>query len=283
LLNGSLTAERSFLPQGGLNFKINEHHELFVDAAQNIRAYRGVVKGGASPFDVKQAGFDAIKGDIHPEESFTQEIGWRFRQRALETSITGYHVTFKNRLLAIQQGSAIAGNASLLANVGGVETFGTEGFLAWSPINNVKWSNSLSYNESKYLDDFSSDGVTYHSAGKRVVDAPKIIINSQLAYDDGHAFGHIGTNFLDRRYYSFVNDNYVSSYMLWDLGGGYRWHGIGPANEVTVKFSINNLFDKRYYALGDNPFPASDPNGASYNCISRCATYCISLPSAQNF
>lgn len=266
-LNGELTAEKSFLPQGGVNFKIDDKNELFADAAQNIRAYRGVIKGGASPFDVKQAGFDAIKSSIKPEESFTQEVGWRFRNRDLETSLTGYHVEFKNRLLAIQQGSAIAGNASVLANVGRVETFGLEGFLAWTPITNVKWSNSISYNESHYKDDFVSDGVTFHTAGKNVVDAPKIIFNSQVAYDDGNAFGHVGTNFLGRRYYSFVNDNYASSYELWDIGGGYRWHDLGPANELSVKFSVNNLLDKKYYALGDNPAPASDPNGTSYNLL----------------
>jgi iron complex outermembrane receptor protein len=267
LLNGSLTAEKSFLPQGGLNFKVDENNELFADAAENIRAYRGVVKGGTSPFDTTQAGFDAIKGKIKPESSFTQEIGWRFRNRELEASLTGYHVEFNNRLLALQQGAAIIGNPSVLANVGRVETFGGEAFLAWSPINFVKLSNSISYNDSKYKDNFTSDGVTFKSAGKNVVDAPHLIFSSQLSYDDGSAFANVGTNFIGRRFYTYVNDNSISSYELWNLGGGYRWKNVGPANELSVRFTVNNLLDKRYYVLGDNPIPASDAGGTSYNLL----------------
>jgi iron complex outermembrane recepter protein len=267
LLNGTLTAEKSFLPQGGINFKIDDSNELFADASQNIRAYRGVVKGGASPFDTTQAGFDAIKDKIKPEESFTQEVGWRFRNRTLESSLTGYHVEFSNRLLALQQGAAIIGNPSVLANVGRVETFGGEAFLAWSPINNVKWSNSVSYNDSRYKDNFSSNGVTYNSAGKSVVDAPNLIFSSQLSYDDSRLFGNVSTNFIDRRSYTYVNDNSIASYELVNLGGGYRWKNIGPSNELSVRFALNNVFDKRYYVLGDNPIPASDPDGTSYNLL----------------
>jgi iron complex outermembrane receptor protein len=268
LLNGSLTAEKSFLPQGGINFKIDERNEIFANAAQNIRAFRGVVKGGASPFDTTQTGFDAIKNSIKPEESFTQEVGWRFRNPTIEASLIGYHVEFTNRLLALQQGAAIIGNPSVLANVGRVETFGGEGFLAWSPIPDVRFSNSISYNDSKYKNDFTSDGVTYKTAGKNVADAPHLIFSSQLAYDDGKAFANVATNFVDRRFYTYVNDNSIASYQLVNLGGGYRWKGIGSASELSVRFTINNLLDKHYYVLGDNPIPASDAGGTSYNLLS---------------
>jgi len=268
LLNGSLTASKAFLPQAGVNFKLDLLNELFADVAQNLAAYRGVVKGGASPFDTSQAGFDAIKGTIKPEESTTLEGGWRHRNEALETSLTAYHVEFKNRLLALQQGSAIAGNASVLANVGKVETNGIEVFAALTPIPNIKWSNSASYNNSQYKDDFTSNGVTYSTSGKQVVDAPKWNGSSQVSYDDGVEFAHIGVNYIGKRYYTFVNDNSVDAYSLWDLGGGYRWKQVGPAKDVSLKVGINNLFDKKYFAFGDNPFPASDPNGTSYNLLS---------------
>lgn len=266
-LKGELTAKSAFLPQAGLNYKLDARNELFASAAKNIRAYRGVVKGGASPFDTTQAGFDAIKDNIKPESSVTLEGGWRYRDQAVETSLTLYHVTFKNRLLALQQGSAIAGNASVLSNVGKVETKGVEAFVAWQPLRNLKWSNSLSYNNSQYKDDFTSDGVTYASAGKQVADAPKWIAFTQLAYDNGVWSGQVGANYIGKRYYTFVNDNSVSGYTLVDAGGGYRWKTTGWASEVRVRAGVSNLFDKKYYAIGDNPFPASDPSGQSYNIL----------------
>ncbi|HIV72235.1 MAG TPA: TonB-dependent receptor [Candidatus Aquabacterium excrementipullorum] len=266
-LRGELTAKSAFLPQAGLNYKLDARNELFADAAKNIRAYRGVVKGGASPFDTTQAGFDAIKDRIKPESSVTIEGGWRYRDQQLETSLTAYHVEFKNRLLALQQGSAIAGNASVLSNVGKVVTNGLEGFVAWQPVRNLKWSNSLSFNDSKYDDDFTSDGVTYASGGKQVVDAPKVIAYTQLAYDNGVWSGQVGANYTSKRYYTFTNDNSVGGYTLVDAGGGYRWKSTGWASEIRLRAGVSNLFDKKYFALGDNPFPATDPNGQSYNIL----------------
>ena len=64
-----------------------------------------------------------------------------------------------------------------------------------------------------------------------------------------------------------MNDNSIASYELVNLGGGYRWKNIGPSNELSVRFALNNVFDKRYYVLGDNPIPASDPDGTSYNLL----------------
>ena len=267
LLNGQLTSEASFLPQGGLNFKIDDHNEVFADAAENIAAFRGVVKGGASPFDTSQAGFDAIKNNIKPEQSLTEEIGWRYKDKTLETSLTGYHIEFNNRLLALGTGPAVQGYSSALANVGGVETWGGEAFAAWRFLSNFKLTNSISYNDSRYQNDFTSGTTTYHSAGKAVVDAPHLLFSSQLSYDDGSAFGNFGTNFVDRRQYTYVNDNNISSYELFNLAGGYRWKNIGPSSELSVRFTVNNLLDKKYYVLGDNPIPASDPNGTSYNLL----------------
>ena len=267
LLNGELTAEKSFLPQGGINFKIDQNNELFADAAQNIRAYRGVIKGGTSPFDTNQAGFDAIKNKIHPEESLTEELGWRFRHSKLESSVTLYHVDFSNRLLALGQDSAIKGYSSALANVGRVETFGIEGFLAYNIIPSLKFTNSLSLNDSTYKSNFTSGGTTYNIDGKQVIDAPRLIFNSQLLYDDGSAFGHVGNNYIGKRYYTYTNDNSITDYNLVDLGAGYRWKNIGVSDELSVRFNVNNLTDKRYYVLGDNPIPASDAGGTSYNLL----------------
>lgn len=271
-LNGELTAAAAFLPQAGVNYKLDAANELFADVAKNIRAYRGVVKGGASAFDAKQAGFDAIKDKIRPESSVTVEGGWRYRDRSIETSLTAYHIDFKDRLLAISQGSAIAGNASVLSNVGKVQTNGLEAFVALQPARNVKWSNSLSYNDAKYKSDFTvvdsaNVATTYNAAGKQVVDSPKWIASSQIAYDNGTLSAHVGANYIGKRYYTYVNDQSVDGYTLVDVGAAYRWKNVGLASEVKLRFGVSNLFDKKYFVFGDNPFSPSDPDGSSYNLL----------------
>ena len=267
-LNGKLKASKSVLPQLGVNYKLNDNNEFFASAAQNITAFRGVVKGGASPFDAKQAGFDAIKNTIKPEESTNIEAGWRYKDKALEASATVYHINFKNRLLAIQQGSAIAGNASVLSNVGSVITNGAEAFIAFSPIEHVKWSNSISYNDSTYGDDVTTNGVTYNTKDKQAVDSPKIIASSVLKYQNNALSADIGANYIGKRYYTYTNDQSVNGYALVNAGLGYKFNNVSKSVEdIELKFNITNLLNKKYYAFGDNPYDFKDPNGTSYNLL----------------
>jgi len=120
---------------------------------------------------------------------------------------------------------------------------------------------------SKYKDDFTTNGQTIEADGKYVTDAPKLIANSQLGYDDGSVYGHIGVNYIGKRYYSYVNDASVDAYSLWDLAAGYRLKDIGFAETLNFQLGVSNLFDKKFFAFGDNPFPTSDAAGTSYNLL----------------
>ena len=266
-LNGSLTAKDSFLPSVGISFKADDSNEYFANISQNIRAYRGVVKGGTSPFDTSQAGFDAVKDNIRPEESTSTEAGWRLHTDDLDITAAVYHIDFKNRLLALQQGSAIAGNAAVLANVGSVKANGVELAVNWQFANYFSWSNSFSYNDAKYEDDFTSNEVTYATNGKQVVDSPKTIFNTELGYDNGNLSAHIGANYLAKRYYTFTNDQSVDGYTLVDIGASYQWDGLGIADQLILQAGVNNVFDKEYFAFGDNPNEAVDPTGSAYNLL----------------
>jgi iron complex outermembrane receptor protein len=259
--SGGIKADKSFLPQFGANFKVDERHELFASAAQNMRTYKGSAMED-SPFATTQAGFDAIKDNLKPETSTTYEAGWRFHQGGVATSLTAYHVAFKNRLVGIQQGAAIIGNPTVLANVGRVQSNGIEATLSLSPARNFQWFNSLSYNDSKYRDDFIDNGTLVAVSGKQTVDTPKVIASSRLSYDNGSYFGHLGANYLSKRYYTYLNDNAVDGQTLWDLSLGYRQKGSGVVSQYHVQLSISNLFNKEYVsAIGTNGFVTSDPGG----------------------
>lgn len=260
-LSGSIKASKGFLPQLGANYVIDTRNEVFAGLSRNIRAYK-VSPLEDSPFATTQAGFDAIKDSLKPETSTTLELGWRHRGEGVEASLTAYHVEFKNRLLAIQQGAAIAGNPSVLGNVGKVKTQGVEAGLILTPVRNVQWFNSLSLNDSKYENDFQDNGSLVAVAGKQVVDSPKFIAKSQIGYDNGASFGRIGVNYLGKRYYSYLNDASVSGYSVWDLSVGHRFKRVGAFDEIRVQAGVNNLFNKEYVAaIGTNGFVTSDPGG----------------------
>ena len=125
---GKVKTDEGFLPQIGVIYVINDRHEVFGDVARNARALIGSATG-TSPFSATQAAFEQIKDTIEPETSTSFELGWRFHGNAIDGVVTAYYVEFEDRLLAIQQGSAIIGAFNALANVGKVETKGLEAGL----------------------------------------------------------------------------------------------------------------------------------------------------------
>jgi iron complex outermembrane receptor protein len=177
-------------------------------------------------------------------------------------------VTFDDRLLAIQQGPGIVGNSPVLANVGSVTTNGVEAALAWRPTPRLTWFNSLAWNDSQYDDDFASNGAIVPVSGKQVVDAPEFLVKSEVAWDTGTVFARLGGGFVDKRYYTYLNNGSVDSYTLFNASAGYRFTNVGFASEVTVQGAVSNLTDEDYIAtIGSNGFVNSDPNGTSQTLL----------------
>ncbi|NTV09833.1 MAG: TonB-dependent receptor [Zoogloea sp.] len=264
---GEIKASKPFLPQLGVNYALSESDELFASVARNMRTFQAAATG-TSPFATTAAGFAAIRDDLKPETSINLEAGWRHRQEGFETLLTAYHVDFRDRLLAIQQGAGIVGNPVVLANVGRVVTNGVEGGLSWSPARNVTWFNSVSFNDSKYKDDFLDNGTLVQVSGKEVVDAPKFMLKSELGYDNGVLFGRIGAVHLSKRYYTYTNDNWVDGYTLWNLGAGYRLGNMAFVRDLAVQLNVTNLFNKEYIStIGSNGFTNSDPSGTAQTLL----------------
>jgi iron complex outermembrane receptor protein len=260
--NGSIEAKKGFLPQAGVNWTLNSDSEVFGDVARNVRTFVG--SGTSGPFGTTAAGFAAIRDNIEPETSTTFEAGWRFRGESYEGVLTAYHVDFKDRLVAIQQGQGIVGNPSVLANVGNVKTDGVEAAFTLKPMRSVSWFNSLAWNSSEYDDNYSTfdaNGVetVVPVAGKTVADTPELLLKSELAYDTEHFFARLDANFTDKRYYTYLNDASVDSYTLLNLGLGYRFLRTGLADEITAQVDVSNLTDKEYIStIGSNGFVNSD-------------------------
>lgn len=272
--SGSITAEKGFLPQLGINYRLSASNELYGTIARNMRAYQGAATG-TSPFATSAAGFDAIKGSLKPETSDTLEAGWRTSGRGYEGSVSAYLVNFKDRLLSVQQGSGIQGNPVVLSNVGDVRATGIEGAISFRIASALTWYNSVSLSKSTYRDDVVTGAgatqVVVPTRGKRVADAPDTMLKSQLGYDDGALFGTIGVDYMSKRYYSYTNDASVPDRTLVNLSAGYRMKNVPMLRELSLQASVSNVFDKHYIStIGSNGFTNSDPTG----------TYATLLPGA---
>lgn len=262
---GSIEAKKSFLPQVGAKWSLSPEHELFASFARNVRTFPGSNTSG--PFSVSAAAFAAIRNVVEPETSTNYEIGWRFAGSAVNGSLTAYHVDFDDRLLGLSQCVGILGCDSVLANVGSVSTNGIEAALSWRPVSHVTWFNSAAWNDSEYDDDYrigTASGVTVVPvSGKQVVDSPEILLKSELSYDNGAFFARLDANYIDERFYTYLNDASAKSYTLLNTGVGYRFDSLGVLEQLTLQLDVTNLTDKEYIStVGSNGFVESDPNGS---------------------
>lgn len=251
---GSIRARDSFLPQAGAVWQIADQQELFASVTQNLRAF--VSAGFAGPFGTSAAGFEAIRDTLRPERSTSVETGWRFTTPRLYGSAAIYHVDYRNRLLHIQPGPIILGNPSILANVGSASSRGAELAFGWKPAPGLDWFSSVTLNDAQFDDDYMTDGRTVAVAGRRLPDAPRLVLRSELAYDTGIFWAKLGASHVGRRYYSYLNDASAPAYTLFNLGIGLR------LQQLAVQVDALNLAGKRYIAtVGSTDFVESDPGG----------------------
>jgi iron complex outermembrane receptor protein len=252
---GRVRASKGFLPQLGVNYKLDERQELYASYSKNLNAY------GFLPFSQAQASFDAGKRHLKPEESQTYELGYRVRSESFEASVDGYHTRFSNRLLAVTPCSAVQTCANVLSNVGSVKSDGVDFALIWKPAEGLRWLNTVSWDSTKYQDDYVNHGVI-PTKDKYVVGIPTWMYTSDVSYRFGPWQVTLDGKYTGRRFITYVNDSKVPSYWLFNAGIDYDLGALSVLKDVRLGLNVTNLFDKHYYATtGTNGYVASDPLG----------------------
>ncbi len=257
---GSIKASKGFLPQAGIDYKIDSYQDVYASYSKNINSY------GILPFATSQAAFNATKGNLKPEGSQTFELGYRVRGSSFEASADLYYTRFSNRLLQTTPCSVVQTCASILDNVGSVKSTGADLALIWKPIDHLRWLNSLSYDNSKYQDDyldssFKPTGVV-PTKGKYVVGIPNWMYTSSVSYSIGGWSFNLDGKYTGRRYITYINDSQVPSYWLFNAGVNYDIGAYGGLEDISLGFNVTNLANKRYFAsTGTNGYVASDPLG----------------------
>lgn len=248
--SGSFTSEKNFLPQIGLNYRMNDQHEFFAGAADNMRAVYNLFT------NMTQAGFDAVKNTLQPETSRTYEAGWRYHGGNIEGLLSAYHVSFKDRLLSISVCPGIVTCVSAMGNVGEVESNGVEAGINWKMAPKWTWYNAFSANSTEYKDDYFTGTTLRQVAGMQAVGVPKTLFKTELAFDNGTWFAKLNGNYVGERYYTYRNDASAAAYTLWGMGAGYRVKNAGMLKDLAVQLNVTNLFDKEYIAtVGTNGYP----------------------------
>ncbi|MBB3805839.1 iron complex outermembrane receptor protein [Xanthomonas arboricola] len=264
-IDGRIEASGHFLPSASALYRFDSRNEAFVDYTRNLSAF--VASASTGPFSTTKAGFDYIRDTLKPEKTATTELGFRHTGASVQTSITAYHVQFRNRLLASSISAAVVGNQNVLQNVGGVTSQGVELAASWNFLPHWSLYGSSSYNDAHYDDDVAVPGSAVVAIrDKQVVGSARTLANLQLGYDDGAAWAQLSAHYTGKRYYSYLNDQPIAGATVLNFGAGYRFHaasgGVHWLDGTDVDLNVTNLLDRRYIAsLGTSGFVTADPDG----------------------
>lgn len=255
---GRLNTKKWFLPAVGAIWDITADDQLFGHIQKNVRQFQASVAAGLSPFAVgSQQAFDQIKANTSPETSWTYEAGLRSRHAldlgpltAIEGQISAYHVDFDNRLLQISATPVIAsviGGVSILQNVGRVRTNGVDAAatLRFGP--HLSIYNALSYNSSKYRDNYVSGTNTILTAGKYVPNTAKWLNKTVVTINDGPFEIQAIGDYVGPRFATYTNDQSIGGRYLLNLQAGYNLPAIAglPVKDLKLSVNVTNVTNRK--------------------------------------
>ncbi len=247
---GRLNTKKWFLPAVGAIWDMTTNDQLFGHVQKNVRQFQASVAAGLSPFAVgSQQAFEQIKANTSPETSWTYEAGLRSHHgldlgplTAIEAQVSAYHVDFDNRLLQISATPVIAsviGGVSILQNVGRVRTNGVDAAatLRFGP--HLSIYNALSYNSSKYRDNYVSGTTTIATAGKYVPNTARWLNKTVVSINDGPFEIQAIGDYVGPRFATYTNDQGIGGRYLLNLQAGYSLPQIDGFGVKDLKLSVN--------------------------------------------
>lgn len=252
----NVTAKGSFLPQVGAVWQLGDKNQLFGNYTENINQYPLSPQSGV--YNLSAAGFDAFKKNVKPERATSVDFGIRTKRERIEASLAAYFVNYRNRLVGTANCQLTATCASIFSNVGTISSNGVEGLLVWTLAPSWSWASTASYNSSTINDDYKSGTTTIAAKSKSVVDAPKLMANTSIRFDDKSWSGSLSARHVDKRYFSVLNDMAAPAYTMADAGIGYNLGSLGAAKNVSIQLNVTNMFDESYIAtVGTGGFSVS--------------------------
>jgi outer membrane cobalamin receptor len=247
---GRLNTKKWFLPAIGAIWDITANDQLFGHIQKNVRQFQASVAAGLSPFAVgSQFAFEQIKANTSPETSWTYEAGVRSHHAldlgpltAVEAQVSAYHVDFDNRLLQISATPVIAsviGGVSILQNVGRVQTNGVDAAATFRFGPHLSVYNALSYNSSKYRDNYVSGTTTILTAGKYVPNTAKWLNKTVVSINDGPFEIQAIGDYVGPRFATYTNDQGIGGRYLLNLQASYSLPQIDGFGVKDLKLSVN--------------------------------------------
>jgi outer membrane receptor for ferrienterochelin and colicin len=257
LPEGDIDTKKWFLPQLGARWDISKSDQVFANIQKNLRQFMTYGGGGNSPWSLSsQAAFDYFKATAKPETSVTYELGLRDSRNldlgpltAFDGQVALYHVSFRDRQLAISSNPIItsfAGGTTILSNVGSVKTDGVDLAGTFHFGRAFSLYDALSYNRSKYQDSYYSGTTLVPTAGKIVPNTPEWMNKFVATLKPGGDIEvQLSGDYVGKRYATYTNDLGIPGTFLLGLNvSGKLPLSTGFLKNVRWTVSATNLLNR---------------------------------------
>lgn len=260
-----------WLPNFSISYKIDQQNQAFYNLTRNMRTPQNYVLYNKG---------DSIS--LAPEMSWNHELGYRFQNEDMLLSASLFYMRYSNRQIS----SSLPDGSYEMINAGNVESKGLQ--LEWGGNlpHNFNYYTSYTYTDSEQKQDVEYKGVAMPTSGKQLPNVPKSLLNLSLGYDDGLYYGSVSSKYVSSFYGDMANNEKISGRTVVDLAAGVHL----PVDKkiiksATLRFGINNLFDKEYLSSARTiPINAQSYGGVSagtaYYNVGEERTYSVSLEAS---
>lgn len=237
------------LPQIGISWQFNEHHQIYVNGATNFRVPSNTSLVDYYNTSGKQT---QIGGSSKPEYSISEEIGYRYHDKWIAASVSLFNYNFTNRQISQNYYNGTNGASySTTINAGGQTSRGVDVQVASAKplLGGLRPYVSFEYLHTSIDNNIAATGTLngqtvndyLPTKGKNAVRAPKYMAGLGLDYDTGRWFISANLKYIGKQYSTFMNDNSIPGYINNSVNLGYRFHGFGFLKAPQIQLNMTNM------------------------------------------
>jgi iron complex outermembrane receptor protein len=229
-------------PAFGAKFELDEHNQFFYGVGETYRAPPNTA-----------VSLNLVTGTAanKPEQSWNNDLGWRFYDDRFSASAEIYRANFTNRTVS---GFDQELDETVSTQIGKVKQQGFNAEASFKIDDNWKVYSSYTYTQSKLEDDFDavSDGV-YPTKGKTMINAPRNIGHVSLSYDNGPVWSSLTASYHGSYYGDFMNTDRNGGYTTLNFNAGYHFDDFSSwFRKPYIKVNVANITDRHALTFATN-------------------------------
>lgn len=221
-----------YLPNLGVSFKIADHQTIYASYSEMISAPR------------TDSLYDTNVPDLHPEESQTTDLGYRYSSSLISASASLWKTEFQHR---IETGWDEDLQLSIATDVGNARMTGANAEIGVRPFKGLSLYGSASYTKTEMLNNYYYSATGYDpTLGKQLGKVPRLMYAFDADYKTGDWQFGLNGKYTGLRYASLANGDFAPAYTLWNAMVKYSLGKVGPLKKSYLMLNVKNLFDVKY-------------------------------------